>query len=207
VINILTNNKSTEYKDVIRKLAHSVGEEVCVLEDTPQNVTRLFDGANYVNGRTILLRPTFIPLPSFFDELDYYYNQGVFVITPQAYRAVFNPGETTPYKMAPHGIGHDFAVIQVMGQSNYILPRGAHWDYLEKKECNAIYRIESRFYGDFEQGVSIRSSLGDIIPGTGKGGQITFLGRDGIGGDTTVCRNTQKRLARAAIEALRIWLK
>ena len=207
MINILTNNKATAYKDVIRQFARIGGEEVSVLPDTPAVITQLFRDVNYTNGRLIIMRPSFIPSPSFFEELDYFYNQGVHIIVPRAYQAVFNPGEDTPYRMDEQGICKDFVVFQLMGQKSFVLPQDFHWEYLENVKRNSIYRIESRYSGSFETGFSLRSTLGDIIPGVTKGGSIVFLGRDDLNRDTIIERGIQRKLVNAAEKALSIWLK
>jgi len=206
MIHILTNNKDTEYKEIINNLARKVGEEVCVLRDTPGNISKLFEGVNYANGRTIIFRPSFIPSPSFFEEIDYLYEQDVHVVVPSAYTATFNPEEDVPYEMYETGVSHDFIVFQLMGQKEFVIPRGFHWGYLENVNNSRVYRLESRYCGNFKNGFSLRSSLGDIIPGIRRHTKNVFLGKDAVGGDAVTDRVVQKRLARAAIEALRIWL-
>jgi len=208
MINLLTNNKVNEYKEVIRDFARKNGEEVCVMADTPENLTRIFASVNYTNGRCIIIRPSFIPSPGFFEELDYLWEQKIHVIVPQAYRAVFNPGETSPCRLdLLKEIAQDLIVFQLMGQKKFILPRSFHLDYLKNEQRDCIYRIESRCFGSTDKGISFRNTLGDILPGITKNRSHTFLGSDAINRDRYAIKTTQKRLWRAVIESLRIWLQ
>ena len=194
------------YRSVITHFAKQHGEDVCTIDETEANYKRIFSAVNFTNGRTLLFHPSFIPSTSFFDELDYLWDQGVYIVVPRKYKGMFNPTEDRPYRLEDDGISRDFALLQLIGQKEFKAPNEFYWKYLESPR-KEIYQIESRFMGDRKSGFSMRSFLGETIPGVFGDGTLTLLGRDLLDNRVYANKATQKKLWRAAIEALSIWLK
>jgi len=175
--------------------------------DTRDNEKRLLEDANRTNGRLIIVRPEFIPSPTFFQELDYMREQGILIVLLKKSRMYFNPGESQPYRQIDDGLDKSLMVFQLAGQTKFTVPHKINEQWLEKKRAMFITRLEQGFLGDSHCGVSTRSQLGEVVPGVAGTGAIVEMGCFDIGGTRIFPRASQLKLWRAAVEALSTWHK
>lgn len=194
-------------KDAWTGFARKHGETVMLCAGTPDNERRILDGVNRTNDRLILVRPSFIPAPGFFKELDYLRENGILVVLMRRQRMYFNPGESHPYKYIPANLDKSAMVFQLAGQDKFTLPPRVSDRWLHEKKHPAILRMDQKFMGDSECGASMRSDIGEIIPGIDKQSPVVKMGCFCVGGDLHYPKGTQMKLWDAAVEAMSIWGK
>lgn len=195
-----------QYKDAWTGFARAHGEEVMLCEDTPANEQRLIQQANYHNGRYVLVWPQFIPSPVFFQELDYYREQGIYLVKHTKYRYYFNPGDPVPYKQENIGTDRNVLIFQMAGQNKWTVAQNASFRTIEKLKCRRSMSLSSEAsFDDISGHFNIRSILGDTLPGVAHNGQVYNIGIGGLYGGATVKRRRQLEIWRAAVEAMSIW--
>jgi len=175
--------------------------------DTRDNEKRLLEDANRTNGRLIIVRPEFIPSPTFFQELDYMREQGILIVLLKKSRMYFNPGESQPYRQIDDGLDKSLMVFQLAGQTRHTVPPKITEEWLEKKRAMYILRLAQGFLGGSDVGASTRSQLGEVIPGVSGTGSVVKMGCFDVGGDLLYSRDTQVRLWMASVEAMATWHK
>jgi hypothetical protein len=202
----ISDRAMDEYRHVWTRFAAAHGEPVMVLPHTEFNERREFASINHKNGRMVaFIKPSFIPSPAFFDELDYLWEAGVHIIVPQSYKAIFNPGEDRPYKWTSTGTSHEYVIFQLAGQEELIVPPTLNWKYLENKQLDAIYRVPQNYYGDVVRGASLRSNLGEVVPGAFGPAGLRAMGHVVTGGQRWYTQNKQRSLWKAGVEAWAIY--
>lgn len=203
----LSDSRLAFYKDAWTAFARRNGEEVMSTALTRENEDRLLSDASRTNGRLILVRPEFLPSPTFFGELDYMREQGILVVLLKEYRMYFNPGEELPYKKIAKGLDNNLMVFQLAGQEKIVTPPRITRQWLEKKRAMYIARLSQGFLGGSKDGASTRSSLGEVIPGVCRTGSIVKMGCFCVGGDLHYARSTQIELWTASVRAMATWSK
>ena len=194
-------------RDAWTCFARRHGETVMVCALTPQNERRILSGANRTNGRLIVVRPNFIPSPSFFNELDYHRENGILVTLVYKDHMYFNPGESLPYKYVKKGIDNSVMVFQLSGQDKFTVPENISERWLWEKKSPRILRLRQSFVGDSALGASTRSDIGEIIPGIDKQSPVVNMGCFCVGGNLHYPKEVQMKLWDAAVEAMSIWGK
>jgi hypothetical protein len=205
--NAMGDGRLSWYKDAWTGFARRNGEEVMSTLDTGENEKRLLEDANRTNGRLVVVRPEFIPSPTFFRELDYMREEGILIVLLKKAKMYFNPGENQPYRSITTGLDKSLMVFQLAGQTRRTAPPRITGAWLERKRAMYILRLKQGFLGDSDIGASTRSQLGEVIPGISGTGSVVKMGCFGVGGDLLFSRDRQINLWMASVEAMATWHK
>jgi len=199
------NGRVGKLKDAWTGFSRKHGETVMECADTRLNERRILNGANRTHDRLVVTRPGFIPSPSFFEELDYLREQGIYVVLMKRKKHYFNPGETRPYKSIDDGIFNDVAVFQLGGQDKFLLPENIDFHWLATRRRMEIIRLNSMFLGSSERGGTHGSIIGEVVPGIDGRAQAVHMGCFNMGGDLHYPKSVQMRLWDGGVEAMSIW--
>lgn len=201
------NGRVGRLRDAWTGFARKHGETVMICSFTPENERRILGGANRTNDRLIVVRPGFIPTPTFFQQLDYFRENEIYTVLLNRQRMYFNPGQDQPYKYITEGIDKSAMIFQLAGQTKFIVPEKISDRWLMEKRDRRILRLDQTFMGDSEKGASTGSEIGEVIPGIDKQSSLVNMGCFCVGGDLHYPKNVQMNLWDAAVEALSIWAR
>lgn len=147
------------------QLAARMKEAVVERPWRPDEIQRAWDRINITPGRYVIwVRPEFIPLPAFADELDVYRNEGQLLITLQKYRGVFELRHKMPCQWEPDGVSPHLVVFQLTGQQDRTLPAFSKievWKWLTKRR-SWVLPLKQRWM-EIGGAAATRSILGDTF--------------------------------------------
>lgn len=193
-----------------KKQAAVAREEVLTRPLTDRDQRQVWDCINELPGRLVAwVRPEFIPLPSFFDELDYLRHENQYIVVQQRYDAVYSPGFNEPTKWTPNGVSRALVVFQFTGQSAFTLPPSARvkdlWGWLARTSPR-IYHTPQRFSGQDGQATS-RSRLGVTVVDPFLGAPYGTAGRIITGGAKPVEVTQQLAHWRDLVNYWELWTR
>jgi hypothetical protein len=194
------------YRHIWTKFAARHGELVICLPYKKANEERELSTITHKNGRVVaFIQPSFIPAASFFEELDLMWEDEFYAAAPKAYRAVFNPGESRPFKFIETGVARDFLIFQLGGQNKFIPPASDVWKWVETTTSSRLLLTDMRYFGDIDRGASLRCNLGEVVPGAFERQALTVMGDVVTGGQRWYTQKRQRDLWGAGVEAWRLW--
>lgn len=196
------------YAHCWRRFGERNNEAVVVSQPTEHDFRQAWDRVNCTNGtRIVWSMPHFMPLPSFFDELDYLRGEGQLIVLLRRYDAVFELGQDRPCEWRENGISRALVVFQLSGQNDWVLPPARKidtWKWLSRTHNGRVYHVPQRYSGDPTKGPAMRSNLG-VVVGECWGSYLGAFGRtvDGVGLEHT----RSLRYWRDLIEGWEMWLR
>lgn len=155
----------SQYRHGWTGLAAKMRETVVEKPWRPDEIQRAWDNINVTPGRFVIwVRPEFIPLPAFADELDVYRDENQLIIVQQRYRGVFQLRQKMPSEWTPDGVSPHLVVFQMTGQQKCKLPlfsKCEAWKWLSKKR-SWVLPLKQRWL-DLGGAAATRSVLGDTF--------------------------------------------
>lgn len=200
-----------QYVHCWSRFAKGYADQVILLDPVRSNYDEQWAAIEHRPGRcTLWVHPSFIPFPSFFDELDYLYTADQYIIALHRYEAIFNRGADKPYSWEPEaGVSRAFVGFQLNGGKNRrIGPTHQRdvWACLDKTKNSNLYRVPCRYSGNKKRGAAMRCTLGEVIFDPFGETSSVCVGRVAMGGDKWLSRERQYTLWRDMMEAWELWL-
>lgn len=188
----------SRYCHVWKRQAGLAKEALVQCELTDDNLAHYWDRVNTTPGRAVIWTdPSFIPHPSFFDELDYYLNEKKRIVALQDYDGVFQPRADVPSVWEPVGVAQFPLIFQLAGQAHLQLPVYAAlcqgpWHWLGLSERRSVILVEQYFVGNREVPLK-RSNLGISCP--------RFWGSGECRSEGQLIFGTDRHVQRTALQA------